>query len=185
MTIHAAKGLEFPYVFVVGMEEQLFPSFLASSRAELEEERRLFYVAVTRAEKQVTLSYAQTRFNNGQRMGGEVSRFVEEIDERYIETPRRQKPTMPSSLWNIGKPQPVKKTVKPVFVQRGPAVPNNPAQIGSIMPGMKVQHDKFGIGKVIAVEGNADSRKATVFFEGGVGNKQLMLKFAKLTIIEP
>lgn len=185
MTIHAAKGLEFPYVFVVGMEEQLFPSFLASSRAELEEERRLFYVAVTRAEKQVTLSYAQTRFNNGQRTGGEVSRFVEEIDERYIETPRRQKPTMPSSLWNIGKPQPVKKTVKPVFVQRGPAVPNNPAQISSIMPGMKVQHDKFGIGKVIAVEGNADSRKATVFFEGGVGNKQLMLKFAKLTIIEP
>ncbi len=185
MTIHAAKGLEFPYVFVVGMEEQLFPSFLASSRAEMEEERRLFYVAVTRAEKQVTLSYAQTRFNNGQRMGGEVSRFVEEIDERYIETPRRKQPTMPSSLWNIGKPQqPAKKKVQPTFVQHGSAVPNNPAQIGAIMPGMKVQHDKFGIGKVIAVEGTADSRKATVFFEGGVGNKQLMLKFAKLTIID-
>lgn len=177
MTIHAAKGLEFPYVFVVGMEEQLFPSFLASTRAEMEEERRLFYVAVTRAEKQVTLSYAQTRFNNGQRTGGEVSRFVEEIDEKYIEIPRRQ-PTMPSSLWNIGKPQ-------PVIVKRGPAVPNNPAQISAIMPGMKVQHEKFGIGKVLAIEGTADSRKATVFFEGGVGNKQLMLKFAKLTIIEP
>lgn len=186
MTIHAAKGLEFPYVFVVGMEEQLFPSFLASSRAEMEEERRLFYVAVTRAEKQVTLSYAQTRFNNGQRTGGEVSRFVEEIDERYIESPRRQQPTMPSGLWNIGKPQPtVKKKPQPTFVQRGPAVPNNPAQISAIMPGMKVQHEKFGIGKVLAVEGTADSRKATVFFEGGVGNKQLMLKFAKLTIIEP
>ena len=185
MTIHAAKGLEFPYVFVVGMEEQLFPSFLASSRAEMEEVRRLFYVEVTRAEKQVTLSYAQTRFNNGQRMGGEVSRFVEEIDERYIETPRRKQPTMPSSLWNIGKPQqPAKKKVQSTFVQHGPAVPNNPAQIGAIMPGMKVQHDKFGIGKVIAVEGTADSRKATVFFEGGVGNKQLMLKFAKLTIID-
>ena len=185
MTIHAAKGLEFPYVFVVGMEEQLFPSFLASSRAEMEEERRLFYVAVTRAEKQVTLSYAQTRFNNGQRMGGEVIRFVEEIDERYIESPRRQQPTMPSSLWNIGKPQQAPKKKQPVtFVQRGPAVPNNPAQIGAIMPGMKVQHEKFGIGKVLAVEGSADSRKATVFFEGGVGNKQLMLKFAKLTIIE-
>ena len=185
MTIHAAKGLEFPYVFVVGMEEQLFPSFLASSRAEMEEERRLFYVAVTRAEKQVTLSYAQTRFNNGQRTGGEVSRFVEEIDERYIETPRRQQPTMPSSLWNIGKPQPsVKKKPQPTFVQRGPAVPNNPAQISAIMPGMKVQHEKFGIGKVLAIEGTADSRKATVFFEGGVGNKQLMLKFARLTIID-
>ena len=184
MTIHAAKGLEFPYVFVVGMEEQLFPSFLASSRAEMEEERRLFYVAVTRAEKQVTLSYAQTRFNNGQRTSGEVSRFVEEIDSQYIETPRRQ-PTMPNSLWNIGKPQPAKKKVQPVFVQRGPAVPNNPAEVNAIMVGMRVQHDKFGQGKVIAIEGAADSRKATVFFEGGVGNKQLMLKFAKLTIIEP
>ena len=186
MTIHAAKGLEFPYVFVVGMEEQLFPSFLASSRAEMEEERRLFYVAVTRAEKQVTLSYSQTRFNNGKHTEGEVSRFVEEIDEKYIESPRRQQPTMPSGLWNIGKPQPaVKKKPQPTFVQRGPAVPNNPAQISAIMPGMKVQHEKFGIGKVLAVEGAADSRKATVFFEGGVGNKQLMLKFAKLTIIEP
>ncbi len=183
MTIHAAKGLEFPYVYVVGMEEQLFPSFLASSRAEMEEERRLFYVAVTRAEKQVTLSYAQTRYHNGQVTGGEVSRFVEEIDKDYLEMPKRQ-PTMPRGLWSIGKPQPtVKKKPQPASVQRGPAVPNNPAQIGAIMPGMKVQHDKFGIGKVLAVEGSADSRKATVFFEG-VGQKQLMLKFAKLTIIE-
>ena len=183
MTIHAAKGLEFPYVYVVGMEEQLFPSFLAATRAELEEERRLFYVAVTRAMKQVTLSYAQTRFNNGQRMGGEVSRFVEEIDSKYIEMPRRQQPTIPSSLWNIGKPQPVKKKAQPTFVQRGPTVPNNPADINAIMPGMKVQHDKFGIGTVQAIEGSGDSRKAAVFFEG-VGQKQLMLKFAKLTIIE-
>ncbi len=183
MTIHAAKGLEFPYVFVVGMEEQLFPSFLASSRAEMEEERRLFYVAVTRAEKQVTLSYAQTRFNNGQRTGGEVSRFVEEIDSQYIEMPRRKMaPTMPSDMWNIGKPQP-KRKLTPVNVQRGPAVPNSAAAIDGIMVGMRVQHDKFGTGKVLAIEGAGDSRKATVFFEG-VGNKQLMLKFAKLTVID-
>ncbi len=183
MTIHAAKGLEFPYVFVVGMEEQLFPSFLASSRAEMEEERRLFYVAVTRAEKQVTLSYAQTRFNNGQRTGGEVSRFVEEIDSQYIEMPRRkEQPTMPSGMWNIGKPQP-KKKLTPVYVQRGPAVPNSAATMDGIMVGMRVQHDKFGTGKVLAIEGAGDSRKATVFFEG-VGNKQLMLKFAKLTVLE-
>lgn len=182
MSIHAAKGLEFPYVFVVGMEEQLFPSFLAMSRAEMEEERRLFYVAVTRAEKQVTLSYAQTRFNNGQRMGGEVSRFVEEIDPQYIEMPRRKEtPTMPSGMWNIGKPQ-TKKKLTPVYVQRGPAVPNSAATMDGIMVGMRVQHDKFGTGKVLAIEGAGDSRKATVFFEG-VGNKQLMLKFAKLTVI--
>ena len=189
MTIHAAKGLEFPYVYVVGMEEQLFPSFLASSRAELEEERRLFYVAVTRAEKQVTLSYAQTRYHNGQQTGGELSRFVEEIDPQYIEMPARRsfaQPNMPRSFFNIGKPQtePVKKkaTSQPT-IRRGPAITNSPAEIGAIMPGMKVQHDKFGLGTVQTVEGSGDSRKATVFFEG-VGQKQLMLKFARLTVID-
>ena len=191
MTIHAAKGLEFPYVFVVGMEEQIFPSFLAMSRPELEEERRLFYVAVTRAEKQVTLSYAQTRFNNGQRMGGEMSRFVEEIDPQYIETPsqRRSMPepgTLPRAFFNAGKPvqntQNIRSTQN-IQKPRTAPIPNNPAQIGAIMPGMRVSHEKFGIGKVLGVEGAGDSRKATVFFEG-VGQKQLMLKFAKLTIVE-
>ena len=192
MTIHAAKGLEFPYVFVVGMEEQLFPSFLATTRAELEEARRLFYVAVTRAEKQVTLSYAQTRFNNGQRMGGEMSRFVEEIDSKYIEMPRRsdfpEPGTLPRAFFNAGKPQPsvakhLSKIPQPT-AKKGPAMANSPAEINAIMPGMKVQHEKFGMGTVQAVEGAGDSRKAIVFFEG-VGQKQLMLKFAKLTIIEP
>ena len=192
MTIHAAKGLEFPYVYVVGMEEQVFPSFLASSRAELEEERRLFYVAVTRAEKQVTLSYAQTRFNNGQRMGGEASRFVEEIDPKFIELPstKRNRPepgTLPRAFFNAGKPQPEaaikKKASTQSFVKRGPTVANSPAEINSIMPGMKVSHEKFGVGKVLGVEGASDSRKAVVFFEG-VGQKQLMLKFAKLSVIE-
>ena len=186
MTIHAAKGLEFPYVYVIGMEEQLFPSFLASSRAELEEERRLFYVAVTRAEQRVTLSYANSRYHNGQQTGGEVSRFVEEIDPAYIEKPRRSPRPMPRGLFGIGRPQPApsaKPAPKPV-VHHGPTIPNTPAAINAIMPGMKVQHEKFGNGKVLGVEGAGDSRKATVFFEG-VGQKQLMLKFAKLTIIEP
>ncbi|MBR6292714.1 MAG: UvrD-helicase domain-containing protein [Bacteroidales bacterium] len=191
MTIHAAKGLEFPYVFVVGMEEQIFPSFLASSRAELEEERRLFYVAVTRAERQVTLSYAQTRFNNGQRSDGEVSRFVEEIDREYLEMPnvRRQADaggrfTLPHEFFNpvVQKTQNTRKPQNAPVVRK-PAIPNTPAEIGRIMPGMKVHHDKFGTGTVQTIEGTADSRKATVFFEG-VGQKQLMLKFAKLTIIE-
>ncbi len=186
MTIHAAKGLEFPYVFVVGMEEQIFPSFMASSRAELEEERRLFYVAVTRAERQVTLSYAQNRFNNGQRTSGEVSRFVEEIDSKYIEMPssRRAFPeagTLPRAFFNAGKPQ--APAARPVRKPQAPVAPNPPAAIAAIMPGMQVQHDKFGIGKVLGVEGSGDSRKAIVFFEG-VGQKQLMLKFAKLAIVE-
>ena len=166
------------------MEEQIFPSFLAMSRPELEEERRLFYVAVTRAEKQVTLSYARTRFNNGQRMGGEVSRFVEEIDPEYIETPASKTGTLPRAFFNAGKPttspsRSISQAPKP----RTAAIPNTPAQIDAIMPGMKVHHDKFGTGKVLNIEGAGDSRKATVFFEG-TGQKQLMLKFAKLTIIE-
>ena len=188
MTIHAAKGLEFPYVYVIGMEEQIFPSFLASSRAELEEERRLFYVAVTRAEKQVTLSYAQTRFNNGQRMGGEISRFVEEIDSEYLEMPALRRAastatTLPRAFFNAGKPSQATPKPQAAPKPRAAAVPNSPAQIGAIMPGMKVHHDKFGSGKVLQVEGNGDSRKAIVFFEG-IGQKQLMLKFAKLTIID-
>lgn len=189
MTIHAAKGLEFPYVYVVGMEEQLFPSFMASTRAELEEERRLFYVAVTRAEKQVTLSYAQNRFNNGQRTSGEVSRFVEEIDSKYIEMPRQSSypeiGTLPRAFFNAGKSQPttpIRKEARPTPIQHGPAIANSPAEINSIMPGMRVQHAKFGIGKVLSIEGSGDSHKANVFFEQA-GNKQLMLKYAKLTIV--
>lgn len=197
MTIHAAKGLEFPYVFVIGMEEQIFPSFLASSRAELEEERRLFYVAVTRAEKQVTLSYAQTRFNNGQRSGGELSRFVEDIDPVYIEVPasRRPNPTMPRAFFgNAAFANRTSKTsassttsttraTTPSRPPSRPTAPNSPADISRIMPGMRVHHDKFGDGKVMGVEGSGDSRKALVFFEG-VGQKVLVLKFAKLSIIE-
>ena len=189
MTIHAAKGLEFPYVFVVGMEEQIFPSFLASTRAELEEERRLFYVAVTRAERKVTLSYAQNRFNNGQRTCGEVSRFVEEIDPAYIERPHRKAfpnaGTLPRAFFNAGKPKPAptRQAAQPRQATRTAAIPNSPAAIGAIMPGMKVHHDKFGVGIVQTIEGTGDSRKAVVFFEG-VGQKQLMLKFARLTIID-
>ena len=187
MTIHAAKGLEFPYVYVVGMEEQLFPSFMASTRAELEEERRLFYVAVTRAEKQVTLSYAQNRFTNGQRSGGEMSRFVEEIDPQYIEIPRGGRlpevGTLPTAFFNAGRKQPSHRPTAVPATPKGPTAANSVAEIESIMPGMKVMHAKFGVGKVLSVEDSGESRKANVFFEQ-VGNKQLLLKFAKLSIVE-
>ena len=193
MTIHASKGLEFPHVYVVGMEENIFPSFMCSSRAELEEERRLFYVAVTRAEQQVTLSYAMSRYVNGKSSDGEMSRFVEDIDPDYIQMPRARRAladtgaamrTFTRARQPEAAPAFVRKSQRPAFVQRGPAETRTPAEIGAIMPGMTVSHDKFGVGKVLSVEGAADSRKATVFFGGGVGNKQLLLKFAKLTIVE-
>ena len=195
MTIHAAKGLEFPYVYVVGMEENLFPSFMSiSSRPELEEERRLFYVAVTRAEKQLTLSYAQTRYQYGQQSYQELSRFVEEIDSRYIEMPASRKSLpevgeLPRAFFNAGKAKPTGSKQRPTGSEKrttavhGPTPGNSPAEINRIQVGMNVAHNKFGRGKVLSVEGEGDSRKAIVFFEG-VGQKQLLLKFAKLTIEE-
>lgn len=193
MTVHAAKGLEFPYVYVVGMEENLFPSFISiSSRPELEEERRLFYVAVTRAERQLTLSYAQTRYQYGQQSYQELSRFVEEIDSRYIEMPARHKTLpevgeLPRAFFNAGKAKQVvtktRRQQESPTIKHGPTQGNSPAEINRIQTGMNVGHSKFGRGKVLSVEGEGDSRKAIVFFEG-VGQKQLLLKFAKLTIEE-
>lgn len=198
MTIHAAKGLEFPYVFVTGMEENVFPSSMnIMSRPELEEERRLFYVAVTRAEKQLVLSYALTRYQYGNSSCQEMSRFVDEIDERYIEMPIR-KSAFPkvgeiphASFFGGGtsakfqkKQQELKRNLKKIEnTKNAPTIGNNPAQINAIQPGMRVLHAKFGQGKVLSVEGEADSRKAIIFFNG-LGEKQLLLKFAKLTIIE-
>ena len=197
MTIHAAKGLEFPYVYVVGMEENLFPSMLSiSSRQELEEERRLFYVAVTRAEIQLTLSYASMRFQYGNMSYQELSRFVEEIDDRYLLMPRRKPSfpkvgTMPHGRVGFQPKETLapRKTTKPSappagFVRKptGPTAGNTPAEIEAIQVGMVVQHSKFGQGKVQSIEGSGDSRKAIIFFDN-VGQKQLMLKFAKLTIV--
>ncbi|MBQ6069954.1 MAG: UvrD-helicase domain-containing protein [Bacteroidales bacterium] len=207
MTIHAAKGLEFPYVYVVGMEENLFPSIMSiSSRQELEEERRLFYVAITRAERQVILSYALTRYQYGNSSCQEMSRFVEEIDSKYIEMPRKQ-----SSFPQVGElprafqgikgikysdevekgfsrtaSQPAQRKLKPVSKAstppKGPTAQNSMETINAIQPGMTVSHDKFGTGKVLSCEGNGRDRKAIIFFEG-IGQKTLLLSFARLTII--
>ena len=205
MTIHAAKGLEFPYVFVAGMEENLFPSFMSiSSRQDLEEERRLFYVAVTRAEKCLTLSYAMTRYQYGQSSAQELSRFVEDIDNRYIELPRhkqgfppvgdlprafqsyRGKEPAPAGERAFKAKQSAAKphlTPKAQAAPKGPTAPNSPAAINAIQAGMTVCHTKFGIGKVLSIEGSGNDRKAIVYFDD-IGQKTLLLAFAKLTIID-
>ena len=207
MTIHAAKGLEFPYVFVVGMEENLFPSFMSiSSRQDLEEERRLFYVAVTRAERKLTLSYAVTRYQYGNSSCQELSRFVEDIDSRYLDMPQstRNFPKVgdlprafqgvagvkwsPETQRGFKKKEEAAKSagrhLQPKSsLPKGPTVPNTPAAINAIQVGMTVMHAKFGRGKVMNVEGSGNDRKAVVFFEN-IGQKTLILAFAKLTIIE-
>lgn len=204
MTIHSAKGLEFPYVYVVGMEENLFPSIMSiSSRQELEEERRLFYVAITRAERQVTLTYAVTRYQYGSSSCQELSRFVEEIDSKYIELPRRQKSfpnvgELPAAFRDIkgikytseNEKTPARsdthKNLKPVskatHTPKGPTAQNSAETINAIQTGMTVRHEKFGTGKVLSCEGVGNNRKAIIFFED-VGQKTLMLAFAKLTIV--
>lgn len=185
MTIHAAKGLEFPYVFVAGMEENLFPSMMAlNSRSEIEEERRLFYVALTRAEKQVTLSYAETRYRWGNMTMNEPSRFLEDIDETYLEKTTRR-------VVQKSSPGMPLMTKAPVFNKKPlTKIEKNTAQVNDepaappelIQPGVHVEHERFGRGKVISVEGTGPNIKATVFF-AAAGQKQLLLKFAKLRLV--
>ncbi|MEI6885231.1 MAG: UvrD-helicase domain-containing protein [Bacteroidota bacterium] len=209
MTVHSAKGLEFPYVFVVGLEENLFPSIQSlNSRTDLEEERRLFYVAVTRAEVKLTLAFAENRYRWGNLTMCEPSRFIAEIPEKLIDFPRRS-PTKKESLnspdnfsnmlqglnlpprkFASQKPQqpssgPVKPSpARPVALPVNPAISAiPPADVEEIKTGMEVEHERFGKGKVVAIEGIGPNKKATVFF-AGIGQKQLLLKFAKLRIAE-
>lgn len=197
MTIHSAKGLEFPYVYIVGLEENLFPSYRSlNSREDLEEERRLFYVALTRAQKQAILSYAETRYLWGQLAPAEPSRFLEEIDPQFIETPRRVI-NHPGTLNRFKTDEtPVSSTpdipAVPRKLRKVSDLSDTPsdkdskhasAEIDLIQAGMQVEHQQFGVGKVLAVEGAGSNRKATVFFPG-VGQKQLILKFARLKIVQ-
>jgi DNA helicase-2/ATP-dependent DNA helicase PcrA len=197
MTIHAAKGLEFPYVYIVGMEENLFPSQLAlSSRSELEEERRLFYVAITRAEKRATLSYALTRYRWGQLSQCEPSRFLEDIDERFLSmpkvSPKQANPFAGKGGFDAARQQfykpmggaqqantPPKPNMKKVGYLQGQA---SSADLNGIQVGTEVEHARFGKGKVLKIEGAVPNHKATVYFPAA-GQKQLLLKFAKLKIL--
>lgn len=195
MTVHSAKGLEFPYVFVVGLEENLFPSFQSqTTRADLEEERRLFYVAVTRARDRLYLSYAENRYRWGELMICEPSRFLEEIDSRFIEKPASNRDrhyqmkapgSNPEDAARIPVLLPQNKKLKPfkqAELMAGNATLLSP-DFNELQTGMEVEHEKFGRGKVISLEGAGSNRKATVFFPQ-IGQKQLLLKFAKLRIIK-
>jgi DNA helicase-2/ATP-dependent DNA helicase PcrA len=188
MTIHAAKGLEFPYVYVVGMEENLFPSIQSlNSRSDLEEERRLFYVAMTRAEKRLFLSYADNRYRWGNLTICEPSRFLDEVDEKYLEFPKQAKKAQhKTSTGTIATGlQFRKKNLKKLNVaggNGGKQVEFDAELAGKIQAGIEVEHARFGKGKVISIEGNGANIKAAVFFKN-VGQKQLLLKYAKLKII--
>ena len=195
MTIHSSKGLEFPHVFIGGLEENLFPSQMAlTSRADLEEERRLFYVAITRAEKALTLCYASSRFRYGSLMPCEPSRFIDEIDNQYLDMNlaglKKENP-LNALFERRENRQGTEKTPISTLLGTAPSRNTNlpepdpnfePGDISGLKAGDKVTHQRFGHGTVIAVDGDADNRKATVLFEG-LGEKKLVLKFAKMRII--
>jgi DNA helicase-2/ATP-dependent DNA helicase PcrA len=209
MTIHLAKGLEFPYVFIVGLEEDLFPSAMSlNTRSELEEERRLFYVALTRAEHQAYLSYAQSRYRWGKLTDSEPSRFIEEIDSQYLEYINgtdngsyRYKPMMDIDIFGdvdksklrLAKPiagtPPRGFTDEPassVTVRKLKPVGNTPSGANlfdnKLTVGNIVMHERFGKGEVLNLEGIGADKKAEIKFEVG-GIKKLLLRFAKLDVI--
>lgn len=210
MTIHLAKGLEFPYVYVVGMEEDLFPSAMSmNTRSELEEERRLFYVALTRAEKQAYLTYTQNRYRWGKLIDAEPSRFLEEIDEQYVEnlTPvndgYRYKSMINADIFGevdkskLRQVKPMNGT--PPSVQRpnenqlrklrklkpdlSMPISSTSATDSDLEIGALVNHTRFGRGKVINIEGVGNDKKAEINFDQG-GIKKLLLRFAKLEILD-
>jgi len=197
MTIHAAKGLEFPHVYIAGMEEELFPSqFSSGSAKELEEERRLFYVALTRAMKQVTICYAQTRFRWGNLINSRRSRFIQEINSQFIDLPeafqfsqneQQEKKSFDRSL-SSKRTTPIRPSRNLIRVKDTSGQSNNDINFTADNPdkiqvGMSVTHARFGKGKVLQIEGSAPDRKATVFFKTA-GQKQLLLKFARLKILK-
>lgn len=230
MTVHAAKGLEFKYVFITGMEENLFPSGMFTTTAELEEERRLFYVALTRAEISVTLSFAVTRMRNGMHESNPPSRFIGEIDRQYIENPLRETEFetddfRPSSYGGWGQRQPFSNyrsggssymgSSKPVVTRPTqsqasssagrPASPRPmpssprpllskvlsptrtsaeflPSSVLDFKEGQRVEHNRFGQGRIVKISGRVTDLKATVNFDD-FGEKILLLKYAKMRII--
>jgi len=207
MSIHAAKGLEFPSVFVVGMEENLFPSFMAKESIDsMDEERRLFYVAITRAEKLLTISYANSRYQYGKQRYNDPSRFLREIDINHIDEGSPVKSFSRSNYdnqmysrmggnRNSGNSAPARSGVSGNFKKRGTAVAPKlmidpkkfkPNSAEEIQAGMEVLHLRFGKGKVKIIDGEREKKMATIFFpqvDGGT-EKRIMLRFAKLQIVE-
>ena len=236
MTVHAAKGLEFDTVFIVGMEEQLFPSMMAyDSTRQMEEERRLLYVAITRAEKRCLLSYAKSRFRYGKVEYGMPSRFLKDIDRGYIELPSPGGPSAlfgadrsatpwgrsssQSGMWgasdaprfmssrtqSAATPSRERTRSEAPFTAR-PAAPSpweraggeaspstsrrlvspnasgGATRVAQLTPGQLIEHERFGVGEVIKVEGTGENTKALIRFKNA-GEKQLLLKFARFRVL--
>ena len=207
MTIHQSKGLEYLYVYIVGLEENLFPSAMSmNTRSELEEERRLFYVALTRAEKAAYLTYAQTRYRWGKLVDAEPSRFLEEIDDQFLYyiTPKVPEPSinrfLDKSIFDdapkeirFQKPIQRKKMERDMAKKKEVIIPKNLKKVSEtksksnlfdnkIAVGNIIEHERFGRGEVLSLEGKGPDKKALIKFSTA-GKKNLLLRFVKLKII--
>ena len=203
MTVHSAKGLEFKNVFVVGLEEFLFPSgMVGDSPRALEEERRLFYVAITRAEEHCYLSFAKSRFKYGKMEFSSPSRFLKDIDAHFLQLPQEEQLArrIDEGAGRFRREQNERPQLggKPKVEMIRPTVPRNLTKIGTAMGGKSptsatlpinvqagqvIEHERFGIGDVIKIEGTGENSKATVRFRNA-GEKQLLLKFARFKVVE-
>ncbi len=211
MTVHSAKGLEFPTVFIVGLEENIFPSSMSTGSArELEEERRLLYVAITRAERHCILTWAKSRWRYGNTEEEEQSRFIKDIDSRFLRVespsapfqssrasfrpsnasfhsprPSFQPTSSPKSspLFDSGRFRPVKPVSATVSAPSTPSRSASQPSSSGLKAGMVIEHQRFGLGTVVCVEGSGENTKATVTFQN-TGTKQLLLKYAKFTIVQ-
>ena len=205
MTIHMAKGLEFPYVYIVGMEENLFPSAMSmNTRSDLEEERRLFYVALTRAEKQAYITYTQNRYRWGKLIDAEPSRFIEEINKKYIENLSQvgtysYKPLIDKNIFGekstVRKTKPISGTpentdrpnenqlreLRKLKPELAKPIGNTNTVDSNLVVGALVNHTRFGRGVVLRIEGIGNDKKAEIQFQGKT--KKLLLRFAKLEVI--
>ncbi len=209
MTIHAAKGLEFSVVFAVGLEEMLFPNAMSiNTREELEEERRLFYVVITRAKTRLWITYANTRYRFGSLIQNEPSRFLDELPEQFIDksyagggsknagisfggNSAYERMSGKSGFFRSGseknkseKPAYISTNTRPQTKEHVPSPDFAPSDTSNLQEGQKVEHQKFGFGEVLKIEGAAHNPIATVKFEHN-GEKKIMLNYAKLRIVSP
>lgn len=200
MTIHAAKGLEFPCVYAVGLEENLFPSAMSMyDRADLEEERRLFYVAITRAKSRLWITYANSRYRFGQLVQNEPSRFIDEIPEAHLDrtytgindagSVKRSAPAFGNMLNKSFDKTPSLKKLADKLKEKAPAAHTPTEDFKRDDPmemqvGMEIEHVKFGFGTIQSLEGGANNRIAAIAFKDGHGTKKIMLNYAKIRIVK-
>lgn len=184
MTVHASKGLEFPVVFIVGLEENIFPSSMSLyDRENLEEERRLFYVAITRAKEKLTISFANNRYRFGNLVNNDPSRFIEELPKALVDANLAAKPKPSRGGFRLEENAfQQKKVIRPAVTNQVGDVNFTADDTSKLQTGMKVEHQRFGVGNVLNLEGPIGNKVATIDFSNG-GQKKIMLNYAKLRIL--